>query len=307
MVLRELPSIRQLRAFIAVYRTGQLSAAAEMLSVSQPAVSVLIRELEQKLGVRLFERTTRALRRTEAADETIVFAERALAELSAMGRAANDLAGTKRGRLRIAVTSTTAQTLFPLLWKRYSNLYPQIGLTLEDCAPNEFVEKIASDRVDLGIGTLEAAIPGLEERVFLKDTLVAVAVTASSFPKGVDLNWRQLSELPVVVVKPGYGVRQRIELAALQAGVTLRVEHEVSLLATALAMAAAGLGVAIVPGTVVQHSQYRQLALRPLVDPVVERDVAVIFKRDRELPPAAVSLTQMLTDGPADPVSPRRP
>ena len=132
-----------------------------------------------------------------------------------MGRAANDLAGTKRGRLRIAVTSTTAQTLFPLLWKRYSNLYPQIGLTLEDCAPNEFVEKIASDRVDSGSGRLEAAIPGLQEKVFRKDTLVAAAATASSFPTDADLNWRQLSELPVVVVKPGYRVRQRIELAAL--------------------------------------------------------------------------------------------
>ncbi len=74
----------------------------------------------------------------------------------------------------------------------------------------------------------------------------------------------------------------------------------------ALAMADAGLGVAIVPGTVVQHSQYRRLALRPLVDPVVERDVAVVSKRDRELPPAALSLTQMLIDEPADHINPRR-
>ena len=82
--LGSLPSVRQLRAFVAVYDSGQLSAAAEALSLTQPAVTVLLRELEARLGVRLFDRSTRSLRRTEAAAEAIGHARRALAEMQAL-------------------------------------------------------------------------------------------------------------------------------------------------------------------------------------------------------------------------------
>src|SRR6059058_746513 len=95
--MRTLPSVRQLRAFVAVYHAGQVSAAAEQLSLTQPAVTVLLRELEEKLGVRLFDRSTRTLRRTEAAIEAIAYAERTLAELEALGAAMAELAGARRG------------------------------------------------------------------------------------------------------------------------------------------------------------------------------------------------------------------
>lgn len=287
--LKDLPSIRQLRAFVAVYQSGNLSAAAEMLSITQPAVTVLIRELEEKLGIRLFDRTTRRLNRTEAAEEAIVHAERVLRELEEMGRSMSDFAGSRQGRLRIAATATMAQTVLPSALGRFRELHPEIKVLIDDCSPREFVERIAGDHVDLGIGTLESRIPGLEEIAFFHDALVAAAPPDDNFIAGEPMSWEELANQTVIAVKPGYGVRRQIDRAALEAGVSLRIGHEVSLLTTALALATGGLGVAIVPSMVLQRSPYPTLVSRPLVGPQVTRRTAAIYKEDRTLSPAATS------------------
>ena len=292
--VRTLPSVRQLRAFVAVYHAGQVSAAAEQLSLTQPAVTVLLRQLEEKLGVKLFDRSTRALRRTEAAAEAIAYAERALAELEGLGAAMAELAGARRGRVRIAATSTIAQTLLPDAMRRFADRYPHVKVELEDLGPSEFVETLLGERVDFGIGTLESAVPGLKERPFLQDALVAVAPASAGFVAGKPITWKQLAALPVVTVKAGYGVRRRIDAAAETAGVRLRIVHEVSLLTTAMALAARGLGVAVVPASVLARDAAQGLVARRLTRPQVERNVAVIHRQERSLSPAAQAFAEML-------------
>ena len=292
--MKDLPTVRQLRAFAAIYQTGNISAAAQLLALTQPAVTVLLRELEAKLGVRLFERSTRSLRRTDAATEAMAYAQRVLDDLNEMSLCMADLAGSRRGQLRLAATSTVAQTLMPGLIRRFQNLHPEIRVIVDDCSPYEFVERITSERVHLGIGTLEAPISGLVEREFLKDWLAAVAPAGLLMDSNKPITWKQLAALPVVVVKSGYGVRYSIDHAAAEAGVVLKVAHEVSLLSTALAMASAGLGVAIVPGSLVSQTPYSGLVARRLVRPLVARNTAVIYRKDQALTPAARAFANML-------------
>ena len=292
--MRTLPSVRQLRAFIAVYHTGQVSAAAEQLALTQPAVTVLLRELEAKLGLKLFDRSTRSLRRTDAAAEAIVFAERALAELEALGASMAELSGARRGRVRIAATSTVAQTLLPPAMRRFLDAHPGVRIEIDDIAPTEFVETLLADRVDFGIGTLEAPVPGLKEEVILRDQLAAVGLPGPAFPADKPITWKQLAALPLVTVKAGYGVRRRIEAAAETAGVALRIEHEVSLLTTALAVAASGVGVAVVPASLPAFGPHTGLAVRRLTRPAVERNTAVVYRAERSLSPAAREFVAVL-------------
>ena len=292
--MKGLPSVRQLRAFVAVYHSGHVSAAAEQLALSQPAVTVLVRQLEDKLGVKLFDRTTRTLRRTEAAAEAIAYAERALAELAALGANMEELSGSRRGRVRVVATSTVAQTLLPKAVRRFLELHPGVTVAIEDCAPGEFVQILLSERADLGVGTLEAPVGGLVEQVFLHDRLCAVALPSRNFGSARPITWKQLAPLPLITVKAGYGVRGRIERGAQQAGVKLRIVHEVSLLTTAVAMAANGLGVAVVPGTLLTFTPYAELLSRPLVRPSVERNTALVFKQDRSLSPPALAFADLL-------------
>lgn len=292
--MRGLPSVRQLRAFVAVYHAGQVSAAAEQLALTQPAVTVLLRELEARLGVKLFDRSTRTLRRTEAAAEAIAYAERALGELEALVAGMAERAGARRGRVRIAATATVAQTLLPPVMRRYLDAHPDVRVEIEDVAPTGFVETLLAERVDFGIGSLESPVPGLREQVFLRDSLAAVALAAPGFVGGRPITWKQLAGLPIVTVKPGYGVRRRIDAAAEAAGVQLRVVHEVSLLTTALAMAASGLGVAVVPASLLQYGGDARLVGRRLVRPAVERNTAVVYRQERSLSPAAQAFVDLL-------------
>lgn len=294
--VRTLPSVRQLRAFVAVYHSGQISAAADQLALTQPAVTMLLRELEDKLGVKLFDRSTRALRRTEAALEAIGYAERALAELEAMGASMAELAGARRGRVRIAATSTVAQTLLPPLLRRFLDAHPDVKVEIEDVAPTGFVEALLLERVDFGIGTLEAPVPGLREDVFLRDSLAAVALAGPAFRADKPITWKQLAALPLITVKAGYGVRGRIDAAALEAGVQLQIAHEVSLLTTAIAMAASGLGVAVVPASLLAHGADPRLVARKIMRPHVERNTAVVYRAERSLSPAAAAFVAVLKE-----------
>ena len=176
--MRGLPSVRQLRAFAAVYHTGQVSAAAERLALTQPAVTVLLREFEERLGVKLFDRSTRSLHRTEAATEAIGYVERALLELEGLGASMADLAHARRGRVGIATTAIIAQTLLPPMLRRYLDLHPAVRVEVQDVAPTNFLDTVLAGRVDFGIGTLEAPVPGLREQIFLRDTLIAAAPAA---------------------------------------------------------------------------------------------------------------------------------
>lgn len=291
--LRTLPSVRQLRAFVAVYQNGNVSAAAEVLSVTQPAVTVLLREMEERLGVKLFDRTTRTLKRTEAAEEAYEYARKALAELEKLGAAMSDFAGSRRGRLRIAATSTVVQTVLPAILQAFTHRFPEISVMIDDCAPGEFVERIASERVDCGVGTLETSIPGLEEHVFLTDPIVAAALP-SVFPTTKGITWTELAQHPVITVKAGYGVRRRLEQAALMGGAELRVSQELALFTTAVALASGGLGVALVPQSVVSAAPSLGLVVRRLIDPGLDKPTAFIFKQDRTLPPSAQELMHLL-------------
>lgn len=294
--MKGVPSVRQLRAFAAVYHSGSLSGAAHHLSLSQPAVSMLLRELEERLAIRLFDRTTRSLKRTAAADEAIRYAERILAELDALNTNMASLAKGAQGRVRVAATSAIAQTLMPKAMQRYVQEHAEVELSIDDCAPSQFVHKLVSGQVDLGVGTLDGAQAGLQERVFIRDHLSVIADRSVRFPSATHVSWKQLSTHPLITVKPGYGVRSSIDRAAAEAGVTLTIAHEVTLLSTALAMAAGGLGVSVLPASILAHASYPDVVARRLTRPTVERNIAVVSVRGRSLSPAAQAFSDLLVE-----------
>jgi DNA-binding transcriptional LysR family regulator len=293
--LSTLPSVRQLRALAAIYHTGSVSAAAQQLALTQPAVTVLLRELEARLGLKLFDRSTRNLRRTDAAAQAIGYAERALAELEGMASTMAQPAGAHEGRFRIAATAAIAQLMLPPAMRRFLLLHPRVKVEINECAPGDFVEAVLMERVDFGVGTLEAPVAGLREEVLVREPLVAAALESAQFKKGSPMTWKQLSALPLITVRSGYGVRGRIEAAAKETGVTLRIEHEVSLLSTAVALAANGLGVVVAPLSVVAHEA--RVVTRKLTRPTVERVIGIVCKRDRSLSPAAQAFAQLLREG----------
>lgn len=285
--LSALPSVRQLRAFVAVCHLGGASAAAERLAITQPAVTMLLRELEDRLGLKLFDRTGRHLKMTAAAHEALVHAEQVLADLDRLAWSMGELAQGRRGSLSVAATATVAQSIFPRAMQVLHRTHPDIQVRLCEVAPEAFVDTLRASRVDLGIGILEAPVPGLAEEVVMRDTLVAASLPSSALQAHGPLRWDELAAHPVITVRSGYGVRHQIDEAAARAGVTLQITQEVSLLSTALALAAHGLGVALVPGSLAGAAAAATLLVRPMADPAVERAVAIVAVKAKAHSPAA--------------------
>lgn len=280
------PTLRQLRAFAAIYQLRKLSAAAEQLHVTQSAVSVLLRQIEEGLGARLFDRTTRSLQPTQAAREAIVVAERILRDVDSLGAGLRDLSGLRRGRVCVAVTPTLAEILLPRVVRKFTALHPEIQLLVDDCAPDQFVSRVIGEHVDFGIGTPERAGADVDTRTLLRDHLSLVCLRDHPLASRKTVRWSDLAGHPVITVRPGYGIRPLIDVTAANAGVALDVAHEVSFLSTALWMTAAGLGASIMPSAFAAWSSEPDLVAKTLTVPLVSRDISVVTKRGRSLSPA---------------------
>lgn len=288
------PTLRQLRAFRAVYQLRKLSAAAEQLSITQSAVSVLLRQLEEGLGTRLFDRTTRSLRPTHAATEAVVVAERILRDVDSLGAGLRDLSALRRGRVSLAVTPTLGEILLPPVVRRFARLHPEIRVVIDDCSPEQFVSRVVGEHVDLGLGTPERAAADVDTAKLLGDTLALVCRKDHPLAGRRRVRWADLVGHPVITVRPGYGIRPLIDGAAAQAGVLLDVANEVSFLSTALWMVECGLGAAVMPTAYARRSGHGGLVVRKLHQPVVSRDISLVTKRGRSLSPAAQAFVAAL-------------
>lgn len=288
------PTMRQLRAFHAVYQLRKLSAAAEQLSITQSAVSVSIRQLEEGLGARLFDRTTRSLQPTQAAAEAIVVAERILRDVDSLGAGLRDLTQLRRGRVSLAVTPTLAEILLPAAIREFGQLHPEVRVVIDDCSPDQFVSRVLGEHVDFGIGTPERAAADVETRMLVRDHLALVCRKGDPLASAKTLRWAELAGQGVITVRPGYGIRPLIDGAAAGAGVQLNVVNEVTFLSTALWMTACGLGPSIMPSAYARESAQRELVVKKLTHPIVSRDISVVSKRGRSLPPACESFLAVL-------------
>ncbi len=288
------PTLKQLRAFVAVYQLRKLSAAATQLFLTQSAVSVLIRQMEDGLGTRLFDRTTRSLQPTPAAHEAVQVAERILRDLDSLGAGLQDLSGLRRGRVTVVVTPTLAEILLPPVVREFRAQHPDIHLVIDDCAPDQFFSRVISDQTDFGIGTPERVGPGVELQTLLRDHLSLVCTRDHPLAQRRSVRWRDLEGLPVTTVRPGYGIRPLIELSAARAGVRLNVMHEVTFLASALWMTGSGLAPSIMPAAYVAASRNPELVARTLTAPKVSRDICLVSKEGRSLSPAAQQFITVL-------------
>lgn len=289
------PTIRQLRAFLAVHQTRKLSAAAEKLFVTQSAVSMLIRQLEEGLGARLFDRTTRSLQPTAAGFEMLAAAERILRDVDSLSDGFRELSRLERGRVCMAITPTLATFLMPAAIQRFGQAHPQVRVVVDDCAPDQFTARITGEHVDFGIGTPEHPGAELDTRVLVRDYLSLVCARGHPLATSTKaVRWVDLAGHPVITVRPGYGIRPLIDAAAANAGVVLNVVNEVSFLSTALWMTASGMGASIMPSAFARAQGDPALVVRPITAPRISRDISVVTKRGRSLSAASQSFIDVL-------------
>jgi DNA-binding transcriptional LysR family regulator len=287
-------TLRQLQGFRTIAELGSFTRAAHRLQMAQPALSLSIRELETELGVRLFDRTTRRVELTAAGREFLQSTEKLIADLELSIRNVRDLTDRKRGRLTIAAPPLLAAMIVPPAIADYMKTFPGIEVRLVDTQTDIIAEKVRSGEVDCGIGTFADTEEGIRSEPILEDALAIWCSSESPLAKSQRLKWSELSAWPLIMMTRASNIRAMVERACEAAGHSPRPAFEVSQMTTAIMLAEADLGVAVLPTYIWSFARSRKVVSKALVDPIVRRKVSLVQSNSRSLPPAADGFARFL-------------
>lgn len=287
------PTMRQLEALVLSYRLGNLTKAAAELHVTQSAISLAIRQLEENFRLRLFDRTTRALHPTPACHDAVVRAERILAGARGLSQHMRDLVEIKTGRINVAASAGAALALLPRALARYKSSYPDIEVNLFDIPPDELLPFVLGGHADFGIGSIENdGIAEARIETITESPLSAIAIRDGEFEKRRRLTWDEIESRPVIAMRRGTRIRSQIDAALTRNGRQLKPVLEVSLITTSLALTAEGAGISILPAHMLPKTQFLTLASVPLVKPKIVRHLSLISRAGFALSPAAQEFVQ---------------
>lgn len=286
-------TVRQLRAFLAASERASFTRAGEHLGLSQSAVSMLVADLEHELDLRLLDRTTRRVEPTEAGQAFALQAQRVLAGLDAAVGEARDLALRRRGRLAVFAPPLLAATLLPRAIVAHRAHFPGIAIAVQDGGTGELPATVRSGHADFAIGTVSANEENLDPQPVARDRLVLFCPAGHRLAARRRVPWGALEGEAVIALTPQSGLRRLVEDASTGAGVALHPAYEVAQIATALALVAAGLGIAVLP-SIARAACPPKLAMRPLIAPEIGRDIQIIRRAGRSLSPAGASFVATL-------------
>ena len=287
-------SLRQLRAFRAVAEAGGFAAAARRLHLSPSALSLLIKELEAGIDVRLFDRTTRVTALSHAGAEFYPLACKVLDDLALALQSTQDLEQKKRGTVRIACTPLYASTTLPQLILRFRERYPAIAVFLLDSLNQQALARVVSAEADLGIAPQRAAPPELLQESLFQDRMWLICRPDDPLAAQERVTWSRVLKRPFVSLTRDFTSRLQSDLLAHSSQLVLQPAHEVSLITTALGMVQWGHGVTAQPGRALPLIEPFGLVARPIVAPVVHRHLSLFVKRGMELSAAAASFREFL-------------
>ena len=287
------PSLRQMRALVAVARTGSFTLAAEFLHVTQSALSGQIKELEQMLGVKVVERTTRRAQLSEVGRELYPLFDKMLQDLDgAMADIANRKA-LKKGMVRVATPQMMACTLLPEVIAAYRAAHPEVQVRLVDCPVENVSARVFSGEVDFGIGPERDATAEIEAQQLFEMPFVLVFPSGHALERRERLCWADVAEHPFISLQGQFTERLMSDMHVSFRELSL-TPHEVTFMTTALAMVNAGLGVtACLPYAEPMVKLYG-LQMRQLHEPELTRKFFVYTKSARALSPAARSFSDFL-------------
>ena len=287
-------TLRQLRALAAAVETGSFGRAAARLNLSQPALTVQIRGLEEALGVTLFDRSARGVRPTAAGQGLAQSFARVLAELDHVVAGAREQAARRSGSVHLAVLPSVAATLLPDALARLRRDHPGIRVLVHDAVARRVGERVKDGAAELGIGTLSSPDANLHATPLFEDDLVAVLPPGHPLARRAVLTPALLATVPLVLTDPDSSLRALAERAFAQAGLVLRPAYEATYMSTAVAMVRAGLGIGVLPATALDLKVAPVLQTRPIDAPAMRRRILLLRRAGSSLSPAAEALEEAL-------------
>nr|WP_284502999.1 LysR family transcriptional regulator [Caballeronia sp. AZ10_KS36] len=285
-----------MQAFRAVVELGSFRKAAEAVNISQPALSRRIDKLEEALGVRLFERTTRSVTLTTVGRAFAPSAEQLLDDLDVALLGIRDVSSSRLGHVTIACVPSVAYYFLPSAVASFHRRFPRIRVKLLDASANEVLSAVISGEADFGVSFMGSQESEVDFNVLLEEQFVAACRRDHPLARKKHVTWNELYEHDYVSVDKTSGNRLLLDQALPAVSPRAPSICETRHVTTMLGLVEAGLGVAAVPSMAMPGRNHHILTSVPLVDPVVKRRVGIVRRRGRTLTPAAQEFHQTILD-----------
>ena len=287
-------TIKHLRYFDALARHRHFGRAAEASSISQPALSLQVKELEDILGAPLVERGPRQIRLTALGAEFGQRARdslRAVDELAALGRAG---AGPLAGQLRLGIIPTVAPYVLPRLIRQLAVRFPDVDLRPREAVTPRLMRDLVEGRLDLALLALPVSEPSLTEYPLFDEDFLLVRPAAQAAQPVPSLE--ELRNLPLLLLEEGHCFRdQAISYCKLPPAPAGEIMQGSSL-STLVQMVGAGLGVTLIPEMAAAvETRSAKVALDRLPDPRPSRTIGLVWRKSNPLAPQLEALAQVLT------------
>ncbi|MDM0000723.1 LysR family transcriptional regulator [Variovorax sp. J22P240] len=286
-------TLRQLRAFLAVARTGSFTLAAESLYITQSALSGLIKELEQTLGARLIDRTTRRVYLTDIGERLYPMLDGAVHDLDSVLQRVADHREMKSGLVRIAASQLLASTLLPELIAAFQAKHPLVHVKLVDSPVESVMGRVFGGEVELGIGPEREPNSDITSTRLFDGPFMAVFPNGHPLDRRKRLRWIDLTPHPVITLQGQFTERLMQDLRTAAPDLTFAPASEVAYMPTVLSMVKAGLGVGLCIAYAASLIEVYGLRTKPL-GPEVCRSFEVFTRRGRTLSPAAQSFLDFI-------------
>lgn len=282
-------TLRQLRYFEALARHGHFGRAADDCSISQPALSVQIRELEESLGAELFERAARQVRLSAFGEEFLLRVRDILRSVDELG----DLARAHRkqlvGRLRIGVIPTVAPYLLPVMISELTRENADLDIHVRETVTPKLLQELAEGRLDTAIVALPISEPSMTETALFEENFVLVRPKVDA-AKPVP-NREMLREMRLLLLEEGHCFREQALSFCDMGSVRPREILDGSSLSTLVQMVGAGIGVTLIPEIAMKvETRSADVSIARFGDPQPSRTIGMIW---RKTSPIAKQLTEV--------------
>ena len=275
-------NLDQLRTFASVVEHKSFSAAAERLGISQPAVSLQIRQLERRFGVKLIERVGRNATPTAAGLEFLGHARNVEAAVGAATEAMAPHASGTIGRVSLGTGATACIYLLPPILRDVRQRLPSLDIVVSTGNTPDILRAVEENRIDVGLVTLPAPGRMFDIRPVIADEFVAVTSREGTrLPN--DVTAAELAKLPLVQFEPGAHTRRIIDEWALRAGVSLKPVMELGSVEAMKELIGAGLGCGILPRMAVRRKQEADPFVVRSLKPKLHRRLGLVLRRDKPL------------------------
>lgn len=246
-------NLKQIQAFIFIYESGSFTEAAKKIFLTQPAVSKLVADLEEQVGFKLFNRTTRRVFPTDAAEEFYVYAVSMIASLKSAQRSINEITTLQKGKISLAASPLMIAGIFSEKIALFRKKYPNIHFDIYELSTEETISSVLKGKVDLGFASLNEENKNLLFNEFRSYHIYAAFNEEKTQIHEEKITKNHLKKIKTINLRKIYSISKINKL--ITDDIHTDSNLEVGTLTSALGLARSGLGIVIIPGYVTELAQ----------------------------------------------------